>query len=91
MVLVGTYASKHYADFVRLCREAFVAVRRHSSLLISLFNLMVRALRGIAEGAHCLSQFLLHRNVQVGSGIPQISNFQDVQWLRDRYAVALVG
>eukprot|EP00750_Incisomonas_marina_P002130 INCI12098.2.p1 GENE.INCI12098.2~~INCI12098.2.p1 ORF type:complete len:1002 (-),score=222.26 INCI12098.2:442-3222(-) len=56
----GTYVSKHYQDFVDLCKKAFVAVRRHSSLLISLFNLMV------------------------ASGIDQISNFEDVQWLRDR-------
>ncbi len=36
------YESKHYADFVDLCRKAFVAARRHSALLMSLLNLMVR-------------------------------------------------
>ena len=39
--MVGKYVSQHYQDFVDLCGKAYVSVRRHSGLLIALFELMV--------------------------------------------------
>ena len=91
--MVGKYVSQHYQDFVDLCGKAYVSVRRHSGLLIALFELMVSGHMRVHTSSTVSTELAMSKlpgllsfsSRQVGSGIPQLQCIDDVRWLRDRF------